>query len=193
VYIDVIGIGLLVGWLCGGSVLNLRWLPIRALEGFLGLGALELGMWLTQNSGYPKIYTALIMGASLLMAVLLWANRHLPGIALVAIGLLLNVTVMTVNGGRMPVSAWAIARSGQGELIQTLVGGTAPRHVLMNEKTHLAFLADVIPVPPPYPRPRVISLGDLFLFAGVLWLIPYGMRKRAPAATELVGPRGITP
>lgn len=175
-YLDVVVLGALAGWCLGGRLVNLAWLPLRGLGGFLALGALELTMQFTRAPERRLLYQALILAAAGVALALLWLNRRLPGASLVLAGLVLNLLVMAVNGGRMPVSAWAAAASGQTPYLPELLSGTGARHVLLTAATRLPFLADIIPLPAPYPVPRVLSVGDLLVFAGVIRLLVYGMR-----------------
>ena len=116
-------------------------------------------MKFTDGPDRKTLYQVLIMSFYVITLVLIWINRNLPGMKLALIGLILNFLVMAVNGGRMPVSEWATVVSGQSEYLPDLIAGVGSRHVLLTDQTNLKFLGDVIPLPPPYPRSRVLSLG----------------------------------
>ncbi|QBI19186.1 hypothetical protein ER308_06295 [Egibacter rhizosphaerae] len=106
-------------------------------------------------------------------AVLLFllANRHLPGIWLAFVGVALNTLVILANGA-MPVSPRALEVVGDASA--ALPGG---RHALLDARTQLPWLADVIPVP---PLRSVVSVGDLVLAAGVGWLVVRVMGSAPP-------------
>jgi len=177
-YLDVLIFGLLLGLVRKGSIRNLGQLPLQGLAWFLCLGALELGMQFTQAPERRTLYTVLIMVSGAVGAVLLWLNRKLPGVWLVFAGLALNFAVMAANGGRMPVSEWAAVVTGQQEHLPQLISGESSRHLLLTASTPLGFLGDVIPLPRWYPVPRVLSIGDIFIGAGVIRLMVWGMAAR---------------
>ena len=101
-----------------------------------------------------------------------WAFRVL------ALGLFLNIVVMAANGGLMPVTPenLRLVPGVQAETVQ--LGQTPPqsKNVLLEpSETRLGFLSDVIFLS--VPRPKVYSIGDLLLFAGVaVFLVEIGAR-----------------
>ena len=78
----------------------------------------------------------------------------------------------------MPVSLEALKKAGMAYLLPLLQSKTYIIHTLMNPKTRLKFLADIIPLPPPYPRPRVLSVGDIIMGIGVFFLIQNYMTEK---------------
>jgi hypothetical protein len=60
-----------------------------------------------------------------------------------------------------------------------LLAGDDPRHVLLDDGTRLAWLADVVPVPLPLV-PQVVSPGDVLVAAGLAQLVVVGMLARRP-------------
>ena len=83
----------------------------------------------------------------------------------------------------MPVSQWAAVISGQSDYLPELLSDVSARHVIIGADTKLVLLADIIPLPPPYPFPRVLSIGDVILFAGIIIIIIKGMLERRSVAT----------
>jgi hypothetical protein len=106
---------------------------------------------------------AVLLLTNLAVAVFMFVNRHLPGMLLAAGGMLLNVIVITANGG-MPVSEQAA------EIAQMPLTEVGIKHELLTDQTRLPWIADVIPVPVFH---RVISVGDIFLMSGIALLV-YG-------------------
>jgi hypothetical protein len=113
---------------------------------------------------------AVLLVTNLAVAIFLFVNRHLPGLLLAAAGMLLNVIVITANGG-MPVSERAA------EIAQMPITEIGIKHELLTDQTRLPWIADVIPVPVVH---RVISAGDILLMSGIALLV-YG---RATASEE---------
>jgi hypothetical protein len=150
--------------------LHLPWLL------FTGL-ALQIGVDLA--AGRELIGDASATGLGILILsqalVVAWLvlNRHLPGVALVALGLVLNAVVIAANGA-MPVDPGAMRALGLGEL-EVPPG----KHTLLTEATHLPWLADVVPLP---PLRSIISVGDIVLAVGMLPLTHRLMTWREPRA-----------
>src|SRR2546425_12181657 len=105
----------------------------------------------------------------------LTVNRWIPGAAVMAVGLLMNLAVVAANGG-MPVSARAVESAGGTG--STLATDAAAKHHLMSDRDLLAPLGDVIPLPP--PASVVLSIGDLLLSAWVAWFVFQVMRGASP-------------
>lgn len=114
---------------------------------------------------------ALLVSSQLIIVVWLVGNWQLPGLVLVAMGLLLNAIVMAANGA-MPVDPDAIAALGRDS--SELVRG---KHMLMDDDTRLPWLADIWAVP---PIRSIISVGDVVLAAGLIPITHYLMTYRLP-------------
>jgi hypothetical protein len=171
-----------LGYVLGGRLrrlehLRLRWWAL-VLAGF-GVQFLPL----PEGDGGTDLFVragVLALSYGLLLAFAL-ANIRLPGAPLVFLGLACNALVIVSNGG-MPVSEEALRHSGQSEVAQVLVEGGAAKHHLMEDDDALTFLADVIPVSAPVNQ--VISIGDVLVYAGLLWLIVASMRERTPTESS---------
>lgn len=118
----------------------------------------------------------------LLTASFLACNRHLPGARLALLGVAANAAVVLANGGLMPTNARALEAAG----METRAATSSDPHgtrllrskdvLLRPEETHLLWLSDVF-VSPPMPRRTVMSVGDLFLAAGLATLAAAAMRR----------------
>jgi hypothetical protein len=121
----------------------------------------------------------LFVGSWLLLVVVVWTNRHLGGIKLVGLGLLLNLIVMVSNGGWMPVTPEAVVKVGYTSLAPSLASGmrlhSSKNIILLREETKLWLLSDVVAVPRPFPVPSVFSIGDVFVALGTFVFIQGGM------------------
>lgn len=176
-------VAVLVALIRGGCLTRL--VDLRVRHAWLALVALLLQ--------YPLVYNRVgdqtIFGvplANLMMAVscalvlyLIGANRRLPGIPLVGLGMLANLTVMALNSGWMPITPEALARLGgmsrltaSGPLIR--VWG-AKNIALPQAQTRLWWLSDIFLVVLPFLAPAAFSIGDVLVAAGLFWLLQYAL------------------
>jgi fermentation-respiration switch protein FrsA (DUF1100 family) len=162
ILIVLAGLCLLSVPLAGGRLRRVADLHLRALW----LSPLALGLQLTVTTVAPggnrTLHAAIHIGTYVMIGLFLWANRRLPGAAIIAIGAIMNGLTIVLNGGVMPAASSAQRIAGL-----HLGGG-------FNNSAHrahplLLWLGDVIPVPGPLPN--VMSVGDLVIFAGMLVLL----------------------
>ncbi len=95
-----------------------------------------------------------------------WMNRRQPGIAMLGLGLLLNLVVILANGG-MPVFIAAV-QAVKSSMSTIAIPPGDFIHVLGGAATRLPWLADVVPLAGPSWLRAVVSPGDLLLFGGVV-------------------------
>ena len=92
----------------------------------------------------------------------------------ITFGFILNFLVIFANGGFMPISPDTLKKLLPGQEVTWMVGqrlGYGKDIVLTPELTKLGFLSDRF-VPPAIGNYHVaFSLGDIFIAAGVLWLL----------------------
>ena len=113
----------------------------------------------------------LLPATHLLLLPFLLRNLSFWGMRLILVGLLLNLTVMLANGGLMPVEAPAVETVGKHEVRDLQVGAHIPgsKNVLLAEEDiRLRELSDTLVLPVPRPFTRAVSVGDLFVLAGVV-------------------------
>lgn len=177
-FLSFIVLALLAGYLTGGRLrrfaeLELRWWILAPLGFALQAVPLPDGA-----EGTDLQIRMLVLGASYVL-VLLFAVRNLKvvGVPVVVLGLVLNGLVVTLNGG-MPVGEGALRASGQVDTLHLLQDDEAAKHHLLTDDDVLTFLGDVVAIGPPIRQ--VISVGDVFVYAGIAWLIVAIMRGRTP-------------
>ena len=190
---------LIIGFLGGGRVKRLKDLDLRAPSLFIFAAMAQITLAILGSRGSPlalEIGGGLHIMSYLLLLVGLWLNRHLWGMRVVAVGVLLNFLVIAANGGSMPVDRDLAVRAGNKTMLHLLDSPTYVNHTPIGPDTRLKPLADVLLLPPPYPRPHVFSGGDILVSIGACWLIlggvgAFGMGRRRegestdpPAASE---------
>ena len=131
----------------------------------------------------PHWLAAAVLPVSLLIfLVFVWINRKLPGMLLLLAGLVLNLSVISSNGGWMPISPETAGNLPGGSNPETSSLGARFGHkdiLLLPEDTRLAFLSDRFLLPDWSPYQAAFSLGDVLVAAGVFWLL-----ARPPRGTD---------
>lgn len=162
----VLFIAITIALLRGGRLINLADIRLRfwwlLLLGF-GLQA-ATALIPAEESWASTTATAMILISYLPLVVLVLINRQREGMWLAGIGILMNFSVIALNGG-MPVLEGAAAVAG-GLEDRALSLALDFKHVALDVSTRLPFLADVMPIRL-FGTGQVISLGDVLLAVGL--------------------------
>jgi DHA3 family macrolide efflux protein-like MFS transporter len=175
-------LGLALGLLNGGRLDNiatvrLRWPALIFLAVLVRYGAEAL---LTRGfEPALDLQDFLLVGASGILLIGLWANRRLPGMAIAFVGVASNAVVLAVNAGRMPIWAPSLAAAGftpvdASPAIHTILPATLDSSFLL----HLGLFADVVPIPLPFVA-NVASIGDLLIAVGLAFFL-FAIVQRQP-------------
>jgi hypothetical protein len=120
-----------------------------------------------------------------LLFVVIWCNRRLPGAKLVGLGLLLNFLVIVLNGGFMPITPDALVQIGYDDNAPRLETGyrvAQTKNIVMEPgQARLWFLSDILVLPRAFPIPSALSVGDVFIAAGMFFLLREPMFRKVPA------------
>jgi len=171
----VLFIALTMAVLRGGRLTNLGDIELRAWWLLLVALGLQVGTtWLPATSWAEGLGLAMVLVSYGLLMVLVWLNRERTGMWLTGLGVLMNFTVIALNGG-MPVLAEAAeVASGFTVSVPDLSGSF--KHIILDSSSRLTLLADVIPL-----RlgglGQVISLGDVFLAVGLGRFLEHELRR----------------
>jgi len=172
-FFAVIAGALAIAVLVGGDIRRLSHISVNRPEFLVAAFVAKVAVALlgTTHSQFA-INTARplnIIGAVLLLIVV-WLNRHVPGALLFGIGLGLNLLVIASFGGRMPVILPHDVDPNSAMLI-LLKSGLDPLHVWLQHPHGLWFIGDIFTVPSIAGHSSLVSIGDLLMAAGVAWLI----------------------
>ncbi len=138
----------------------------------LGLGAVLNAAATLLDGSIAAIALAASLAVLIAVAV---ANRHLTGVAVVGVGLLVNLVSVALNEG-MPVRAGALVHAGvvdAEDIATTTLEG--PRH-LETDADVAGVLGDVLPIPLTH---EVMSFGDLIVVLGAADAVRELSRRRA--------------
>jgi hypothetical protein len=132
-----------------------------------------------------------LVGSQVLLLVFAWGNRRLAGVWLLGLGLLLNLAVIVLNGGLMPISPETVLRlapqTPPGLLTIGARLGVTKDVVLSEAQTSLAFLSDRFILPNPFTKgssgnaAAAFSLGDVVIAVGAFWVLwSFGRTSEMP-------------
>jgi hypothetical protein len=181
--IGVVLVSIGLGYLAGGRLSGFERFRLRWW--FLAFAGLALQLAPVPDS----IAAGCLIASYALLLLFAAANLRAPGVWLILIGLALNLAVIAPNGG-MPVSREALVNSGQGSTLAELESGAGTKHHLETSDDVLTPLADVIAIGSPINQ--VASVGDVLVYAGLIWLIVGVMRgaRRVDPAPPWVAYQG---
>jgi hypothetical protein len=182
-------LGLLAGW--GWSLWRGR--PYTAPE--------LKHVWLVPVALLPQVLVAYVpavagvttLGAAsaalpfslLIFLVFVWLNRSLPGMPILLVGLILNLLVISANGGWMPISPQTASQLPGGADARELPVGIrfGQKDILLAAgSTRFEFLADRFLLPPWLHYATAFSAGDVLVAVGAFWLLA---RQREAPITPL--------
>ena len=175
-----LGIGLILG------IVWARWLgnpyqPPRLKHSWLAIVAFLPQFLVTfferTRTFAPDWVAALaIITSQALLLFFAWLNRQLPGMLVLIIGIVLNLTVMVANGGFMPINPQTAERIVGKERITSFETGDRIGYkdmLLPRNGTRLELLADRFLPPDGFPYQVAFSLGDIFIAIGACWILAY--------------------
>ncbi len=186
--LSVIAISVLIGLVTGGRIQSLARLRLRHAWFPVALFVLQkviVELPIVKATTATYLSPALLTASYAALMLFLLVNLSVPGIKLVLIGSLLNLTVILANGGHMPVTREGLERTGHADRIVVrdelaLVKGSKSI-VLEPEGTRLYLMSDIFRVPEPYPFATNFSLGDVAITAGVAVMVLRTMLYEAEA------------
>lgn len=134
---------------------RLAWLPLL-LAALLG----QILITVTFTSAPKTLLAGTHIATYVAAGWVLWVNRRIAGMALIALGAFLNALPIVVNGGTLPASRAAERAAGLHVTHQFTNSGVLAH-------PHLAFLGDTMASPAFLPLRNVMSPGDLVILGGL--------------------------
>ncbi len=153
-----VGLAFLSVPLLGGKVTRLADVRITNIWAVMVSLALQIIVITVMPDAEPVALAVAHVISYLFAGYFLWANRRIPGVAILAIGWAMNAVVISINGGVMPATA------------QTGDRGTGAAEGFLNSRPmsspQFSFLGDNFAMPETWPIHNVFSLGDVFIALG---------------------------
>jgi len=180
--IETMATSLVLGKARGGKIRNIGETNIRGWYFFLaGFGVEFVSVLINSRdllglSQFLNNYFIYIHGISYLMIFAgLILNFNKKSMILIFIGTLLNLIVIMANSGQMPVSGEGLQLAGLLENLEALKSQSVITHTLITENTRFSILGDIIRISKPYPFPKLLSIGDIFIAIGVFFFLQKAM------------------
>ncbi|MCX7920401.1 MAG: DUF5317 domain-containing protein [Clostridia bacterium] len=174
-YIIAVVLGAIIGLTAGGKPSNLYNIRFERKGFILAAFAIQIIAQVMSVKGIEFVitYSYIVYGVVFCLALVgFWHNRHYTGVLVVGVGCIMNAAVMLANGGKMPVSYEALAKTNMAHTAEFLKASGNGKHMLAGDNVNLEFLSDIIPLPQFLGMGmNVVSLGDLMVTLGILVLV----------------------
>ncbi len=184
-----VAFGLLLGKLTGGSFRSLAGAPLRAPWLFVAGFAVQVVLYTrltdTQSWNISHGHIVYVISLLLLFAGLVMNIRRLSWpLIVVTAGAALNLFVIVVNGGAMPIDLHLLSQIRGHRVVSLIAHHRIASNVTpASSSTVLSSLDDHLTFPFAH-RLGVYSLGDVFIGLGGFLLVIAEMRRRRRGATE---------
>lgn len=179
--IDGMLISILVGYLRKGRLKNFENIEVKAwyllfIGGIIQVIAMRFSIQTSDFGNFIKsifFELHLLSYFLILLTMLIQFKEHWA--KAFAVGTFLNGLVIAFNSGKMPV-----------KLPNGLNDQFDMGHTLLTQTTRFPFLADIFYLPKPYPLPKILSVGDVFLLIGAFVFVQYAMRSKSEKSNQII-------
>jgi hypothetical protein len=135
------------------------------------------------------LVAGILVSSQFLLMVFACANRRHPGFPVLLLGLALNLAVILLNGGFMPISPEILARvvsdAGPGTWQTGERLGMSKDILLPYSSMKLGWLSDRFLLPDWMAYRVAFSFGDFLIAAGAFWFFAAGREGKQSQSAEL--------
>lgn len=171
--LEAILLGLLLGILRNGRLNNFADMRFRGgmiiIVGFV-LYILPYILRLTGSSvDNLQVFPFAAGIVAMIVAVL---NIDKSGMKLIFLGGLLNLIIIGLNGFQMPVDLLKMSAQGMGSLVDAIQSGSIINYTSIEGGHMLSpYLGKVLILPSAYPLNKILSMGDILMSIGFIFLV----------------------
>lgn len=179
-YIEAVIIGILIGVFRNGNLANISDISLRGLPLMILSVIFQVApVFLVKIPGAAE-YIYLFPFISLcIMTLAVIINYKRPGMKIIAVGAILNIVAMGMNGFYMPIDYTALGWAGLDPLLESIKNGTVIGYSNMETAVSISkILGKIIPIPKIYPFAKVLSIGDIIITLGIIFFF-YGEMTRS--------------
>jgi hypothetical protein len=136
-----------------------------------------------------------LLASQIMLLAFVWLNRRIMGMSILLCGVVLNILVMTTNGGFMPISPQTATRLVSEDSLRDVELGSrfGTKDILLPpDDTRFEWLADRFLPPTWFPYQVAFSLGDVFIALGAFWLLAKPGSSIQFTKKQLIDNRGIS-
>lgn len=172
-------IGLVIGFLVGGSPAGLATLRVRWGSLIVACLLVQVVLFSDQVTTWiGEVGAVIYVVSSATAAIAVLANHRITGMPVIVLGAASNLAAIVANGGYMPASREALEALGRAE-------PTVYSNSTVLASPALAPLTDIFALPTWLPFANIFSVGDLLIGAGVVIVIVVAMRQpRKPSVAD---------
>ena len=129
----------------------------------------------TQRTISADLAKTLLIGSQIFLLLFLFFNLRLPGMWISCIGLGLNLMVILLNGGLMPIYPETVHHLYPEATVDQVQSGErlggSKDVVMTKDDIRLGWLADRFSTSNLFPTRYAFSLGDVLLALGIFWTL----------------------
>lgn len=177
--IEPLILSLIVAKIRKGKFKNLENIEIRAWYLLLMAASIQIILSILKGRGlgllFEDHFVYLHIISYLLMIICVVLNLNKNSMKALLIGIILNFIVIFANGGKMPVSLNGVRGINDNIGSQLPLSEFDIKHQGITSDTRLVYLSDIILIPEPYPLPKILSIGDIFLMIGLFMFLQEAM------------------
>lgn len=174
-------LSLIVAKIRKGKFKNLEKIEIKAWYLLLLAASIQIILSVAKGRGlsikgisFEDYFFYLHTLSYLLMIICILLNLSKNSMKALLIGIILNFIVIFANGGKMPVSLNGV-RGINDNISQLPISEFDIKHQGVTPDTKFVYLSDIILIDQPYPLPKILSIGDIFLMIGLFMFLQEAM------------------
>lgn len=171
-FIEAVIIGLVIGGFRNGRMANITDMNIRGW--YLILVSLILSLlpiFLGAYESFMGISHYFLLASMIIVTIVVILNLDKKGVWIVLIGALYNMGIIIFNGFQMPVEMAGLVDAGLTSLHEGVADGSIPSYVASSAQGFMKIFTKFIIVPKPYPFPKILTIGDIIMSIGLIFMI----------------------